>query len=993
MRGREPEWHTFIHLLRTAEGGQGGTLLVEGEPGSGKTLLLAEAASQASLRGFLPLTGGAEELGEALPLAPLLMALGLPDPNVDAGAVERLRARLVGCAATRPVLVALDDLQWADPATLAALRTLNWELAAEPVVWLLARTHTTRGTYEAGGAYRGNGAGGGHGAHASRGTPGERGTPGAHCVSGARVAGEEHGTYDEHGLYGGHGTSGGARGRGVECLFGALERHGAARVELGPLPRDVVAEVAADILGAAPVPDLLALAEGAGGDPRLLTAFLSGLRDEGAVEVSGGRARLLWAGVPLRVHALVRHLLDGLDRETRRFVEAAAVLGRSFSPEEAAELVGASPAALLPAVEEAMDTGLLVTTDEELEFRHELVWRAVAATLPPPMRHALHHQIGELLLDRGGTPMRAAEHLIEGTRPGDARVLTGLDHAVGEVLARSPRAAADLAVRAVELSDLADPARFTRVLTAIEATTEAGLLGEATGLANAALAGPLPGRDAAELHRALSGVLFMGGRPAEAVAEAEAALAEPHLSGPARDGATLALLHALAGLPDTRRAEKEADAILAGAGRRPHAGAPSEAVVAEAMVALAVIRWESGRLAEGLRPAGEAVRLAQDGSMAVRRAHPRLALASMLTDLRRLDEAEAVLRDAGAEVEALGHGAWAAGPAVLRARLELILGHPDEAEARAREGCELAAALGTHLYSPLAACVLGTVALRRGDLRTAARHLEADRDRLSRHAATPPAGCALVAAQVAEAGDGPAGAMKLVAHLYPDLLEHCSVLVGDPAAAPWLTRVALASGDRGSAGLAVAAAERLADRNPGFRTLRTAAVHARGLLDAQAAPDDAARALGRAAGESADPWARASAAEDLGVALTAAGDRREAVRSLDQALAGYEESGSARDSARLRRRLRRLGVRHRHWATADRPVSGWPSLTDTERAVSLLVAQGWTNRQVADQMFISVHTVAFHLRQIFRKLSIGSRVDLTRLTMEHDHDPESRRTG
>jgi len=76
--------------------------------------------------------------------------------------------------------------------------------------------------------------------------------------------------------------------------------------------------------------------------------------------------------------------------------------------------------------------------------------------------------------------------------------------------------------------------------------------------------------------------------------------------------------------------------------------------------------------------------------------------------------------------------------------------------------------------------------------------------------------------------------------------------------------------------------------------------------------------------------------------------------------------------------LRKLGVRRRHWAVEIRPTTGWLSLTGTECAVSELVAEGLTNQQVAEQMFISVHTVAFRLRQVFRKLGISSRVELAR---------------
>ncbi len=128
--------------------------------------------------------------------------------------------------------------------------------------------------------------------------------------------------------------------------------------------------------------------------------------------------------------------------------------------------------------------------------------------------------------------------------------------------------------------------------------------------------------------------------------------------------------------------------------------------------------------------------------------------------------------------------------------------------------------------------------------------------------------------------------------------------------------------------------------------------------------------------------------------------RRAASASLDQAAGGYGLASATRDVARVRRRLRRLGVRRRHWAPGGSPATGWDSLTETERAISGLVSQGLSNQQVAQQMYLSVHTVAAHLRQIFRKLGIGSRVELTRLAIEdgqrrdHGHPvPPSWRPG
>jgi hypothetical protein len=89
----------------------------------------------------------------------------------------------------------------------------------------------------------------------------------------------------------------------------------------------------------------------------------------------------------------------------------------------------------------------------------------------------------------------------------------------------------------------------------------------------------------------------------------------------------------------------------------------------------------------------------------------------------------------------------------------------------------------------------------------------------------------------------------------------------------------------------------------------------------------------------ADPWAEASAAEDLGIFHARGSDRDQAVHHLTLAIHGYHLTGAAADMARVRRRLRELGVQRRHWAQwADRPVVGWQSLTDTEHAASELVA-------------------------------------------------------
>ena len=195
-----------------------------------------------------------------------------------------------------------------------------------------------------------------------------------------------------------------------------------------------------------------------------------------------------------------------------------------------------------------------------------------------------------------------------------------------------------------------------------------------------------------------------------------------------------------------------------------------------------------------------------------------------------------------------------------------------------------------------------------------------------------------------------------------------------------LVRIALAVEDHELVESAVVAAERRAELNPEVRTIGATAAHARGLATGN--HDDLARAV-ELFDESPRPLALASALEELGAAALKRGSTDEGTESLGRALTIYAEAGAAWDAGRVRSRLRAQGLRRR-LVSADRPETRWAAMTDSELAVARLVAQGLTNREVAEQLFVSPHTVSTHLRHVFTKLDVNSRAELTRLAGDHD---------
>ena len=905
MRGREAEWRVVAELLRRARTGLDCVLLVDGERGMGKSLLLREAGHKASREGFSLATGAADRLGEQLPLFALQMAAGLTgddgdplEPGLLPAQIGRLRERLVRRAHESPVLVMLDDLQWAGQETLLALRVLPRELARYPIGWILAR-------------------------------------------------------------------SAAPRNKDAEDLFTALKGEGAFQVALHPLSAGVVEAMLTGAFGAPPDDGLLELAGGAGGNPSLLSALIDGLREEHTVGVTGGRACLSSAGLPRRISRAARQWLD-VSEPARRLLQTAAVLGGQFRPGDVAQVAGTAPEALLPSIEEALDAGIIVTGEDKFSFRYRLMARAVAESVPQPVRRVLHRQFAEILLGHEGSAAQAAGHLLNGAAADDPGSLAGLDDGAGRILRRSPRTAAELALRALELTPPGDQAAAPRAVAAAEALAAAGRPRQAARIAHETLAQPVPAPLEARLRCVLASSLNMSGQADDASAQADKVLnsREPHGM---RDSALGPWLQAV-----TCRHDERTSPIVAGLLTSPHEHAAHAVVAAE--TARAMGKWDEGRSAEALGLLRKAARRSSGVSPDARHSQPLLLLAARMIDLRQLDEAASLLQTANAGEAQDGLAGLVV--SLLRVRLHLARGQLDAAGTQAAAALDAAESAGAGAYASVARCLLASIALRQGRVSEAGRHITS-RAVLPPHAAAvyAPAETCLAPARVAEASQGPAAAIGQILRLCADPTALRRVLLGDPAIPAWLVRTALAAGEQPLATRILSAAENLS--SPDTPATGAAAAHARGLVTMDK------DSLAHAASHHADPWARSSAAEDIAVLDASRASREEAVSRLNEALDGYGKAGATADQARVRARLRCLGVRRRHWTTsADSPADGWESLTGTERAVAELIAQGLTNQQAAGRMYISSHTVAHHLRQAFRKLSIRSRVELTRIVVE-----------
>jgi DNA-binding CsgD family transcriptional regulator len=924
IRGRDAELGMLGELIDRVRSGSGAVLLIEGAAGMGKSRLIGEGVRMADRVGFPVGIGAAEPSESVAELAPLLRALfDGPQPLLDRTGLSSLHAApeqrywrlqdlqslLERAAMHGPLLIFLDDAQWADSGTVGALRALPPRLGSLPIGWVVAMRPE----------------------------------------------------------------------QGVGQLRSTIEylaSEGAARLVLEPLSEAAVAQVTSEVIEADPDEALVRMANEAGGNPFLLVELLEGLRQEGLVRVDSGRATLTDHRLPDRVRASMRERLARMSETARHLATVAGSLGRTFSVSDLAEMLDLHPASLLASIEELTEAGIVVERGDGLAFQHDLIREAVRGACAPSVRRALDRQAADVMLARGALPVEVAIQLAASAAPGD-EVAIGTLLAAAEALATTdPGASADLSRRALELAPERHHLRGPLVVQAAMSLHAAGRVEEGKAFADNAMREVLPVEEEAEVRLGIAGMWLVS--PDVRVHASREALKLAGLPEQLRLAHLAKLAYNLVAAGRTQEAQARLSEAVAAGGRLDP--------VARFPLALSEggLQYMNANLPRALELFEAIVRDELVEAHGLDELLIRLWRAVTLLALDR--EQDALQAVDGIVAESLKRGfSWFLHVAeITRGQILLQLGRLEDASVVLDGRFDPHGPPVVTVMDASGVAALGRLALHTGDRRQLRQTSEIAEAMLSE--STPGVrrkAAWLLSLQATAAGD-PRQAHRWLCAMGE--AERTDVLLGlwmDMADEPQMVRMALDVGDRELAESAAAHARRRAELAPGVPSLHAIAAHATALLDGDV---DKLSEVATLFDRSPLALARAAAWEDLGLAQRRRGTAEPAIDALTQALVLFVRAGATRDAARLRSRLRELGIRRRVTAEENQ-ATGWEAMTKSELAVAQLVSDGLTNREVADRLYVSPHTVNTHLRQVFAKLEINSRVELVRLATERGSGP------
>jgi DNA-binding CsgD family transcriptional regulator len=935
---RESELLALDQALSSAIDGTGSVVAIEGPPGIGKSSLVARCLERARDRDMYTIAVRATELERSYPYgvvrqsadsvaldksadersalftgaARLALPILEPGSAEDADSPELMYQRLHGLywltanlARDRPLLITIDDAQWADEASMAAERFLSLRIADLPMVLVLAVRSTGVGPLA---------------------------VPLAEMLADPTTISIRPGPLSEE-----------AAGQRVEALLGAADPAFAA-----------------------------ACHHATGGNPFLLEQLVSEVRAEGIEPTAASAGGVASLG-PDTVRASVLLRLERLPLAGAPVARALAVLGEhdvSIRDVAAmAEVPEGEAAEALAALERAG----LVEGDRSLRFTHPILRAAIEDDMPAVERSRAHEQAARLLANREADPVAVAAHLLlSEPGQGDWAVTALRDAARRGVALGDPASAVRYLERAV--AERPDDDQLAELLFELGlAAAHAGDPQASQHLERAAAAGG-PTRLRA-LH--WTAVLHLvAGRAGSAADVLEAALRDVPEESPAAEPLIETLL--AAGMESTGVRVRLGDlmdhlTVPAGAPRTDFERFTLITLAFRAVVerADAATGTEFVRRALGVEERGyyESVMRASVG---------RPMIAFVLALVEQLDEAEALLDRLVRAARDYGDRSAVGVFSAERSWIRLRAGAVEGAEADAAEALRIASdATRARGHAPVAAATAVLAGLERErplqELDAVLRGLPPAGDpdtvvqddlRLAESALRLASGDARAAADIALALDR----------------EHswgCSC----PSLLPWRSAAALALAqlEENEQALGLALDELRLARELG--TPRATGIAQRTVAMVSPA-DDRQRLLEEAletldGGPSRLELARVTC--ELGAELRRRGERSASRDVLRRAHTLASECGATRLANRARDELGRSGAR-----LMREPASGVEGLTPSEVRVAELAAEGLTNREVAQALFVSEKTVETHLGRVYRKLGIKSRHALPGALGERD---------
>ena len=950
--GRAEELGSLDEHLDALDAGRAGSVVVYGEPGIGKTRLLAELRAHAERRGHLALYGSASELERHLPFSVFVDALdeyigsleGEVLDSLDAGVQTELgqvfpslaarwigrtvavqqerfrthravRALLEQLGRTHPVVLALDDFQWADMGSAELLGAL---LRHPPASVLLALA---------------------------------------------------------------------VRPRQVpERLASALERAHRAdalgRLVLDGLTRDEAHELLGARLDGA---QLIAMHEETGGNPfymeQLARAF-----DRGRAGPMAD-ASLARIGVPPAVAGALDEELRVLSARARLLLEGAAVAGDPFEPELAAAAANTSESEALDAIDELVQLDVVRETEvpRRFRFRHPLVRRAVYERTPSGWRLGAHERCGRALAARGASAAARAHHIERSARQGD-REAVELLRTAGEQAARlAPSSAARWYGSALRLLPHTAPAEDRVELLRLRAATLAATgnyVESHAALLEAAAAIP-PGAPAlrATVAAACAAVERGLGRYEQAHTRLIGTLRSiPGSASVASVGLQIELT-----VNEFYRSRFDAMQVWAERAIQDARTTLAPGLIAASLSTAALAHASTGRIESGLACRAEAAAIVDamsDDELALRLdAAGWLAAAELYLD--RYAESDAHASRVLALARSTGDGdpffrlyqilprAW-----YMRGKLAEAAEFLDGAIEAVRLLGTPPALAGNLFNRSLFAVAAGDFDVARATAEEAvAITRDLDQGFVSAWAAVRLAGVLIetrLPDRAVELLLGRAGGEELplipgVWRVYGlELLTGALLDCGRSADA----ERAAARAEAASTALALPMARAWAQR--------ARAAVALDLGDAAVAAERAA-ASALAAAEAGAPIEAALSRTLLGRALAVAGETVRAVVELRRAASALDACGAVHFRERAERELGKLGHRpYRRTQPGAVDGAGIDALTGRELQVARLVTDRMTNAQIAAELFLGQKTVETHLRNIFNKLGVADRVAVAR---------------